>query len=53
MNSFLFSFSDEPAANEAAEPAADEPADHAVNGIQDNSFNVQGDIRERPHIQDG
>ncbi|KAH3739392.1 hypothetical protein DPMN_046044 [Dreissena polymorpha] len=44
---------DQPAADEPAEPTADKPADHAVNGIQDNAFNVQGDIRERPHIEDG
>ncbi|XP_052260472.1 uncharacterized protein LOC127864668 [Dreissena polymorpha] len=43
----------EPAADEPTEPAADEPADYAANGIQDNSFNVHEDIRERPHIQNG
>ncbi|KAH3847367.1 hypothetical protein DPMN_089687 [Dreissena polymorpha] len=53
MNLLDHTAADEPAADEPAELAADKPADHAANGIQDNSFHVHGEIRERPHIQVG
>ncbi|KAH3713865.1 hypothetical protein DPMN_073666 [Dreissena polymorpha] len=47
------------AADKPADHVADEPAnhaadeDHAANVIHDNSFNAHGEIRERPHIEDG